>query len=191
MEEEELLRALIFIVLMLISQLSSIASELDGNEQFFSQIIKQNKLGGLFKTEPQTNLYAFASFSMADIALRQLVTEARKYQAVIVFRGLIDNSFVKTQQAIANMVDEGEQAAIIIDPILFREFNIKFVPTYVLQETNDCQENASCLVKQDRLEGNVSLKYVLEKFAQEGDLNEIAGSILAVQSKSNEQEGSR
>jgi type-F conjugative transfer system pilin assembly protein TrbC len=100
-----------------------------------------------------SNLYVFVSFSMPKQALKSLALEAKKHKAVLVIRGLIDNSFLKT----ATFVKDLEES-VILDPLLFREYNVGVVPTFI--ETHQAGYK--------KISGNVTLAYALSKF-KEGD----------------------
>ncbi len=98
------------------------------------------------------SLYVFISFSMPEAALKALLQDAPKHQAILVLNGLIEDSFVKTAN---KLKDLGEQSGEIqIHPELFERYQIKNVPTFLLLK--DEEEVA-------RLQGNVSLDYGLSK----------------------------
>ena len=99
-----------------------------------------------------TSLYIFVSFSMPKEALKALAVEAKKHNAVLVIRGLIDNSFVKTAMVLKEL---GE--GIILDPTLFKEYDIRVLPTFVRNHGEGYSKIA----------GNVSLAYALEKLKEE------------------------
>jgi type-F conjugative transfer system pilin assembly protein TrbC len=102
-------------------------------------------------TKSKSNLYIFVSFSMPKKTLKALALEAQKHQGILVIRGLIDNSFLKTAQLLQE-IEEG----VILDPILFRKYKIKAVPTFVQESEAGTQQIA----------GNVTLAYALEKFKE-------------------------
>jgi type-F conjugative transfer system pilin assembly protein TrbC len=130
------------------------------------------------KKELSTNLYIFATLSLKDNNFKELIEAAKLYKATIVLRGLKNNSFSDTSKHIQKIGGEGEEASIIIDPILFKEYSINQVPTYVLAKEKDCLPGTSCPNLFDKLAGNVSPKYALEKFADKGDLSTEAVSLL-------------
>lgn len=117
------------------------------------------------------NAVVFVSFSMPDLALKQLIAEGKKYQIPVVMRGLYKNSFQETATRIFNLVKEKNQGGIAIDPLWFKEFNIKTVPAFVVRHGNDF----------DVVYGNVSLKRALEIIIENGlAINEVK-EILALQ----------
>lgn len=124
-----------------------------------SSIIKKltsmNKSNELNKKEipidGSDNLYVFVSWSMPLSSLKMLAQEADAQKAVLVFRGLKEDSFIKTA---SHFKELGEGA--IIDPLLFRENNINIVPTFI-RSTKDH------LVQ---LKGNVTLVFAKQKLEE-------------------------
>ncbi len=74
-------------------------------------------------------------------------------------RGLINNSFKETAVYMREF-----KAGLWIDPTLFKAFNIVQVPTFVVLEKSFVQ---GLVVKHDKLSGNVSLDFALEKISKE------------------------
>ena len=81
----------------------------------------------------------------------------------MVLRGLIDNSFVKTQKRLQDLQIECE-----IDPPLFDRFQIKHIPTFIHTEPGNYEKGVVPL--HDRLKGNVSVSYALETFKELGQV---------------------
>jgi type-F conjugative transfer system pilin assembly protein TrbC len=96
-------------------------------------------------------LYIFISFSMLKETLKFLAVEAKRHNALLVIRGLIENSFLKTATFIKEL---GE--SVILDPLLFREYNVVLVPTFI--EAHQAGYR--------KISGNITLAYVLEKFKE-------------------------
>ncbi len=124
----------------------------------------------IFSKKENVDFYIFASLGLSDTTLKQMVDYAKIYNGVIVLRGAEDNSFKKTTEHIGRLVKEGEEAAIIIDPILFKQFQVERVPTYVLTKQEKCPMGMSCKPIYDKIIGNITPKYALEKFVEKGDL---------------------
>lgn len=101
-----------------------------------------------------SSLYVFVSFSMPLHAIKELALQAEKHQARLIVRGLVDNSFKKTVQKLAAF-----QSGLEINPTLFKEFNVKNVPTFVLLEKGQ---------EKNRISGNVSLTYAAEQLKGDG-----------------------
>ena len=99
-----------------------------------------------------TSLYIFVSFSIPKESLKALALEAKQQNGTLVIRGLVDNSFVKTAKLFQEMGVE-----TLLDPTLFKEYDIQVVPTFVRKHTKGYSKIA----------GNVSLAYALEKLKGE------------------------
>ena len=134
--------------------------------------------------------YAFISFSMPEESLKELAIQLKKIDGVMVLRGLDQDSFVKTAKRIRELNKDGVKA--IIHPKLFDLFHITQVPTYVFfksngldvnLESNKEREKAKNEVNDkknnfDKLIGNVTVKYALERFTEDGDCKREAEGIL-------------
>lgn len=131
-----------------------------------------------FQKNEEINFYMFASFGLSDNILRQMIDYAKTYNGTIVLRGLENNSFKSTAEHIQKLVNEDEEAAIIIDPILFTKFEIKQVPAYVIVKQEACATQMSCSNSYDKISGNITPKFALEKFIEKGELSNKAAKIL-------------
>ena len=129
------------------------------------------------------NLYVFVTTKMTDQNLKSLIKEAKKYNGTVLLRGLKDESMTKTIEYFQGLLKE-DLEGIAIDPTLFREYGIERAPTFVLEATGGkptggkptCGREEGKLF--DKVEGNVSLRYALEKMADQGDLKESAAKLL-------------
>jgi conjugal transfer pilus assembly protein TrbC len=112
----------------------------------------------------------FASLSMPDDALKQLVRDTAAAGGVVVFRGFPNNSAKEFVARLSKVVDKGQLASIGIDPRLFRAFEVQAVPTYVTVSSDfDLCAGFSCATKvppYDRMIGNVTVEYALSTFAE-------------------------
>lgn len=97
-------------------------------------------------------ILVFVSFSMPYLALKNLAAEAEKYNAKLIIRGLIENSFKKTAEKLQDF-----ESGLEINPDLFKEYHIDKAPTFVL--INEGKEY-------HRLAGNVSLSYAATKLKE-------------------------
>ncbi|MBL8675860.1 MAG: type-F conjugative transfer system pilin assembly protein TrbC [Alphaproteobacteria bacterium] len=153
--------------------------------QVLLQTIPQYKRGELSadlskipSTQTGGRLYVFVSFSLGEKALLNLAYDAKQFGATLVLRGFKDGSYLKTAQALQHIIQETGQG-FVIDPELFSLFAVTAVPTYVL--SRPFQFNAPGVTQiplHDRLQGHVSVSYVLGVFAKEGSLKEEASSFL-------------
>lgn len=113
---------------------------------------------------------AFASLSMPPAALKALVHDMTKAGGVTVLRGFPQgNSEAFKKRLAAIWSDSNEAGSLGIDPRLFRAFEIKAAPSFVMLSTDfapcdgfDCTSNVP---PHDRIAGNISVGEVLETFA--------------------------
>ena len=115
-------------------------------------------------------ILVFVSFSMPKASLKALAKEAAKHNAVLVMRGLKDDSFKTTQQAFLELASEDDKEKLDsftkaedmqgfeVNPEQFKTYQIKKVPTFIL--VKDQAEVA-------RLSGNVSLEYAAKKLKED------------------------
>ena len=188
MEEEKLLSSVIkcskpeiisviVLILLIICNLGTKADAFDIDVQDYITDQRAN-LNKMFKQEEEVNFYIFASFTLSDTHLRQMMDYAKMYNGVIVFSGIENNSFQKTGEHIQGLARDGDEASIIIDPTLFKEFQIDQVPTYVLARREKCPVGMTCGASYDKIIGSITPKYALEKFAKQGDLTREAQDLL-------------
>ena len=83
---------------------------------------------------------------MPKESLQQWSAQAQKIHAPLMIQGLVDDSFTKTQQAVAALSGE-HQSGVVLDPRLFRQYHITQVPTVVVVHPTalkPCLPNQSC-----------------------------------------------
>ena len=166
-------------VAILILANNTYANEIDDfSRSKFDQLLNKNINQEIFMGAETVDFYLFASFGLGDILLRQMFDYAKLYNGVVVFRGIEGNSFKKTAEHIQRLAKEGEEAGIIIDPTLFKQFQIERVPTYVLAKQEKCPAGISCKPNYDKITGSMTPTYALEKFIEKGDLRSEAAKLL-------------
>lgn len=116
-------------------------------------------------------LLVFVSFSMPMPTLKALARDVNRVGGRLVLRGLIKRSFPETLTKLQELQEE-----IIIDPTLFEAYQIEAVPTFVLREKPT--ESAEEKIPYDVLRGNVSLEFVVEQFAEKGEVSLPAKQLL-------------
>ena len=152
-------------VLKLAEQLQGEANKLiaEGHvaENLFAPTKPKNSCSSsLFKTPGKSvndkytgkRLLVFVSFSMSGSSLKSLAEEANTHNAVLIMRGLHEDSFVKTAAKLKEL-----EVSVDIHPELFETHKITSVPTFI--EVKDKEEI-------NRLSGNVSLKFCVSKFEE-------------------------
>lgn len=122
-------------------------------------------------------LYVFITLGMKPNNIQSLIKEAKRYGAKVVIRGLKDNSFMETAQFLRKIAKEASEG-VIIDPTLFRKYNIQIVPTFILAKNHTLFEGEKYDLAYDQLEGNITIQYALEKMKANGDLAQVAEEIL-------------
>lgn len=103
----------------------------------------------------------FVSSSMPKESLRSLFIEAQKVGGKLVFRGLIDNSFRKTQQYFMDLKISAD-----INPVFFEEHHVTHVPVFLIEDKKQ--------KKMDFIRGHISLTEALSTLKSRGDLKEKA-----------------
>ncbi|MDR2781498.1 MAG: type-F conjugative transfer system pilin assembly protein TrbC [Holosporaceae bacterium] len=103
----------------------------------------------------ENGIIVFVSFSMPKASLMELGDQSQKYNATLVLRGIHEDSFLKTKNKILEINPKGLQ--LQIHPDLFRQYNIKKVPTFVLIKNG---------VEINRLSGNVTLEFAHSKLLE-------------------------
>ena len=133
-----------------------------------------------------TDFLIFASFRMGEKNIEGLIEKASRYGCIVVLRGLKGGDFKETARFLLKITEKSKASksnsnknnldqpvGVVIDPTLFEEYGITRVPTYILAKPCISTLN-SCKTEYDKLTGNVSPRYALEKFSTQGDLREEA-----------------
>lgn len=106
--------------------------------------------------DSKKEILVFVSFSMPELSLRELSKASKKYNAKLILRGIYKESFRKTAEKILEIDKKG--LSLKINPKLFKRYEIKQVPTFVLIEGGD---------EISRLSGNVTLEYAKSELEKE------------------------
>lgn len=118
-------------------------------------------------------LYVFVSLSQSKHNLIEILTAAKRHNAQVVLRGFKEGSYQKTVKELTEITTKANYG-VIIHPELFKTYNIRVVPSFVLVKADDKGEE----IAYDKLAGNVSLRFVLEEFVKKGDLKTEAKQCL-------------
>ncbi|UAB78952.1 type-F conjugative transfer system pilin assembly protein TrbC [Erythrobacter sp. SCSIO 43205] len=116
---------------------------------------------------------AFASFGMPEASLKALVRDVTKAGGVTVLRGFPQGDSRAFKRRLAAIWSDGDEAgALGIDPRLFRAFQIKAAPSFVMVASDfapcdgfDCTDT---LPPHDRVAGNITVAEALDIFARGG-----------------------
>jgi len=134
------------------------------------------------KLDSAARLRVFVSSSMNINLLKNYAQEAKKYNAILVFKGLPEGSWLKLANLVQDISD-GETLAMQIDDEAFKEFDVKSVPAIILSETIDefnslIETTSSDRALFDKATGNIGIRGALRLFAESGDLSKSAKQIL-------------
>jgi conjugal transfer pilus assembly protein TrbC len=80
---------------------------------------------------PGPALLVFVSFAMPEAALSRLVDQAARTRALLVLRGLVDGSLVRTVTRVQQLIGS-RQVAVQIDPQAFDRYAVTQTPSFVL-----------------------------------------------------------
>jgi type-F conjugative transfer system pilin assembly protein TrbC len=139
---------------------------------------KQEK-GEIYKlSDEKATLRVFVSSSMSEELLKSYVKAARRYNAILVFKGLPKGSWRELSRIVAIMNDNNDEIQIQLDDEAFNRFAVKSVPTFVLSKADRqfWQEGVEEVF--DRVVGNIGISGALKLMAEKGDLAEIAREIM-------------
>jgi conjugal transfer pilus assembly protein TrbC len=123
-------------------------------------------------SRPAPQFIAFASLSMPEESLRQIIGDVSRAGGTIVFRGFAPQGAGAFMKGLSKAIPPGSQPRISVDPRLFEAFHVASVPTYIAVADGfvPCAGGACTASPQvfDRLSGNVSTAFALETIA-DGD----------------------
>lgn len=146
---------------MIEGQVTDVMNKIDLNDlKTKSEIMNEKKSYG-------DGLYIFISLTMPDELLKHYMDTARLIGAAPVLRGFKNNSYRETIDA---MKDRGIDSGFLIDPTLFRKYNIDRVPALVLRSGEEtlCYDNVSCIPPDHvKATGIMSIRSFLERTQSE------------------------
>jgi conjugal transfer pilus assembly protein TrbC len=180
-----MMRKFLFYILMIISfqiqaldhaSIRNISEQAMLYQKDIERIISSLKQDESVKTHLKkvSNVLVFLSFSMPEQSLETWLLQCKQSGATPVIRGLIDNSFKKTVQALQNL-SKKTGLGVQVDPILFKTFAIEQVPAVAyVAEIPDCPLNMNCLpARYSKIYGDISLDYALEKMQTDENKQEL------------------
>jgi conjugal transfer pilus assembly protein TrbC len=128
----------------------------------------------------QGQILLFVSSSMPAASLTQWFIQAQRVKAVVIIRGLVNNSLLATKAWLKPFIEPiQDQGGIEINPVAFEAFGIAQVPAVVVTTGKlQCISNEQCIAPPfDVIYGNMSLYEALNAIAEHG----CVGSVLAKQ----------
>ena len=119
--------------------------------------------GALPPQEPALRI--FVTLDMPQGSLRRLVDQAERAGAVLVLRGLKNQSMRQTVAAVSELLGQ-RKAGWVIDPEAFERHGVEAAPTFLLTTGEDAPpcSATTCTVPRPfiSVSGDVSLDYALE-----------------------------
>jgi type-F conjugative transfer system pilin assembly protein TrbC len=143
---------------------------------------KRDGLNGLFSSvesaafskqnKPTVNAIApiiLVSQSIPIHVLKNILIQAKEYEALVVVRGLPNGEFLDEVHKLQRIA-EGTGTGLAIDPTLFKRFNVTSVPAFVLPLTPliPCTENGCSTPEHVKATGDVTIRYFLELIERVG-----------------------
>ena len=117
----------------------------------------------------EPGLRIFLTLDMPQGSLRRLVHQAERAGAVLVLRGLKNQSMRQTVAAVSDLLGQ-RKAGWVIDPEAFERHGVEAAPTFVLilgEDAPPCSAT-TCTVPRPfvSVSGDVSLDYALEHMSR-------------------------
>lgn len=111
-------------------------------------------------------LYYFWSFSMPEESIRAAFSDGEKVGLVAVLRGLPEGSPKESLRRLQELIGE-RKVEVVIDPLLFRLYDITVVPTFVYAEgVNPSCEHCEPAPGHWKTGGDIPLRAALENLAR-------------------------
>jgi conjugal transfer pilus assembly protein TrbC len=160
-------------------------SPLDINQTIsdYNAILKNTKL-----KLGNNRLLIFISSSMSKSTIVNLMHQGSVLGAIFVVRGLMNNSYVKTYKYFYQLKADNN-IGIMINPTLFKAFEIDSVPTFALYQSPQNLMETACNIAPiySKITGEVSIEYALTQLKQSRNLElaQIANNELDVLQNSN------
>jgi len=118
--------------------------------------------------KPVPSAQYFVSFSMPEEGLIVLIGETDRLRIPATLRGLINNDFRQTANAVLRLVGEQKRGGVQVDPTAFKTYGITAVPTLIV----------ACQGHYDSVTGNIAPVQALRKIAEDGECSAVAKGIL-------------
>lgn len=133
-------------------------------------------------------LLIFISASMPKKTIVNLINQGSSLGAIFVVRGLIQGSYVKTYRYFYQLKGDNN-VGVIINPTMFKAFDITSVPTFALYQSSQDLMHTACNIKPNytKVSGEVSIDYALTQLKNSHitDLAQIANNELDLLEASN------
>jgi type-F conjugative transfer system pilin assembly protein TrbC len=131
--------------------------------------------------KPDGELLVLVSFSMPKEALQNLAQQAEKAGAVLVLRGMVNDSLAETTKAVQSLLgDKAGDSTFQVNPNVFRAYGVQDVPTFVIAK-KPADGKSACELGADyvSVRGDVTLEYALRKLAENKGWDVVATRYLS------------
>lgn len=115
----------------------------------------------------------FISFSMPDETIVSYLKDAKRVNASVVIRGLINNSFKDTFFKVATLVKKSGVGGVELNPLLFKKFKIIKVPAVVVLASDQALSSTQNLSSDDFdvVYGNIPICNALKVIRDHGTIS--------------------
>ncbi len=119
-----------------------------------------------------STLMTFVSLSMPEYMLKNIIKETIKSKGTVVLRGFVDGDIKKTALVLKKLFKSNKAfSGMLLDPRLFKTYNITQVPTFVVTKPilGECEGSFCIPVAPEylKLSGAVHIEWALEQFISE------------------------
>ncbi|MFA6038136.1 MAG: type-F conjugative transfer system pilin assembly protein TrbC [Legionellales bacterium] len=123
----------------------------------------------------EAKLFIAVSFSMPEKLILDYLQQAKEFNTWVVVQGFKDNSMPAMLETLAKWDKKADISRLLIDPNIFKQYQITSVPSIVLTtDTYPC-DNQKCIANSfDKVIGSIRLQHALKIMAERGDLHETA-----------------
>ena len=132
----------------------------------FSWLIKERNsqpcglsLSASADQENEIPVVACMSFSVPETTWIELSRELEQVGGAFVIQGLPNNSFSELAKQLRALIEKVVNAPVILDPKFFTQHNVDRAPTFIVSGRSGV----------DKVVGNTSLSWVLERVECDGD----------------------
>jgi conjugal transfer pilus assembly protein TrbC len=122
--------------------------------------VSQNKkcfVGTSKESVPQ--LFVFISFSVPDEVWITISKSITQFDGILLLRGLPNNSFNELAVRLRALKEKGFLGEVQINPMLFEQFEVTQVPSYVISDGKHY----------DKITGNLSVNYAIRAMGEKGE----------------------
>ncbi|MCB9063255.1 MAG: type-F conjugative transfer system pilin assembly protein TrbC [Halobacteriovoraceae bacterium] len=143
----------------------------------FDKITSRNN--SVKRTDHNPTLFAFISLGMPENTIINILKEAKELKAKVYLRGVKKD--LKTTIKIISDLSQKSGGSVLIDPTMFKKFNIDRVPAYVIaeKEPEASKYQSSLLPSFVKAYGDVTIEYFIDYIKRNGTKSQVAMANLA------------